>query len=92
MFVLVQTPAGFDAGTHGARCSTDVTDYLLTTEKDIVEATFTVNGFSFAGRGQNAGLVFVRMKDYATAAARGPEGAGAGRPDCSGTSRATRTR
>ena len=25
---------------------------------------FTVNGFSFAGRGQNSGLVFVRIKDY----------------------------
>jgi multidrug efflux pump len=30
-----------------------------------VESVFTVNGFSFAGRGQNSGLVFVRMKDYA---------------------------
>ena len=43
----------------------DVPNYLLNDEKSIVESVFTVNGFSFAGRGQNSGLVFVRMKDYA---------------------------
>jgi multidrug efflux pump len=64
MFVLVQTPSGSTQETT-ARALKDVSDYLLTTEKSIVESTFTVNGFSFAGRGQNAGLVFVRMKDYA---------------------------
>ncbi|MDR5731180.1 efflux RND transporter permease subunit [Caballeronia sp. LZ025] len=64
MFVLVQTPAGSTQETT-ARALKDVSDYLLNDEKSIVESTFTVNGFSFAGRGQNAGLVFVRMKDYA---------------------------
>ncbi|MGF6293725.1 efflux RND transporter permease subunit [Paraburkholderia youngii] len=64
MFVLVQTPSGSTQETT-ARALKDVSDYLLTDEKAIVESTFTVNGFSFAGRGQNAGLVFVRMKDYA---------------------------
>ncbi|MDR5853734.1 efflux RND transporter permease subunit [Caballeronia sp. LZ062] len=64
MFVLVQTPAGSTQETT-ARALKDVSDYLLNQEASIVESTFTVNGFSFAGRGQNAGLVFVRMKDYA---------------------------
>ncbi|HVE09379.1 MAG TPA: efflux RND transporter permease subunit, partial [Paraburkholderia sp.] len=64
MFVLVQTPAGSTQETT-ARALKDVSDYLLNDEKSIVESTFTVNGFSFAGRGQNSGLVFVRMKDYA---------------------------
>jgi multidrug efflux pump len=63
MFVLVQTPAGSTQETT-AHALKDVSDYLLNEEKSIVEATFTVNGFSFAGRGQNAGLVFVRMRDY----------------------------
>ncbi len=63
MFVLVQTPAGSTQETTG-RALKDISDYLLTDEKGIVESTFTVNGFSFAGRGQNSGLVFVRMKDY----------------------------
>jgi multidrug efflux pump len=63
MFVLVQTPSGSTQETT-AHALKDISDYLLTTEKGIVESVFTVNGFSFAGRGQNAGLVFVRMKDY----------------------------
>jgi multidrug efflux pump len=29
-----------------------------------VSGVFTVNGFSFGGHGQNAGLVFVRLKDW----------------------------
>ncbi|WP_254221889.1 efflux RND transporter permease subunit [Burkholderia multivorans] len=64
MFVVVQTPPGSTQETT-ARTLKNVSDYLLTDEKDIVESVFTVNGFSFAGRGQNAGMAFVRMKDYA---------------------------
>ncbi|WP_225031409.1 efflux RND transporter permease subunit [Paraburkholderia sp. XV] len=63
MFVLVQTPPGSTQETT-ARALKNVTDYLLNDEKDIVESVFTVNGFSFAGRGQNAGIAFVRMKGY----------------------------
>ncbi|ABC22851.1 efflux RND transporter permease subunit [Rhodospirillum rubrum] len=33
-------------------------------EADFVEGVFTVNGFSFSGRGQNSGLAFVRMKNW----------------------------
>ncbi|WP_322059915.1 efflux RND transporter permease subunit [Paraburkholderia sp. J63] len=63
MFVIVQTPSGSTQETT-ARTLANIQNYLLNDEKDIVESTFTVNGFSFAGRGQNSGLVFVRMKDY----------------------------
>jgi len=63
MFVLVQTPPGSTQETT-ARTLKNVTDCLLHDEKDIVDSVFTVNGFSFAGRGQNAGIAFVRMKDY----------------------------
>ncbi|KMZ11199.1 RND efflux system, inner membrane transporter CmeB, partial [Candidatus Burkholderia humilis] len=63
MFVLVASPAGSTQElTH--RALNDVLDYLLKKEGDIVEAAFTVNGYSFAGRGQNSGLVFVRLKDF----------------------------
>ena len=48
-----------------AKTLANISDYLLKDEKEIVESAFTVNGFSFAGRGQNSGLVFVRLKDYA---------------------------
>jgi len=64
MFVLVQAPVG-STQERTAKVLLDVQNYLLNDEKAIVESVFTVNGFSFAGRGQNSGLVFVRMKDYA---------------------------
>ncbi|WP_454726606.1 MULTISPECIES: efflux RND transporter permease subunit [Cupriavidus] len=63
MFVLVQAPVG-STQERTAKVLADVQDYLLNQEKDVVEAVLTVNGFSFAGRGQNSGLVFVRMKDF----------------------------
>ncbi|HQW54137.1 MAG TPA: efflux RND transporter permease subunit, partial [Acinetobacter sp.] len=33
-------------------------------EKSTVESIFTVSGFSFTGMGQNAGLAFVKLKDW----------------------------
>jgi HAE1 family hydrophobic/amphiphilic exporter-1 len=33
-------------------------------EKDAVESMMTVSGMSFSGRGQNAGLAFVKLKDW----------------------------
>lgn len=41
-----------------------MTDYYLTNEKDNVESVFAVNGFGFAGRGQNTGIAFVSLKDW----------------------------
>ena len=41
-----------------------VESYFLETEKDSVEGIFTLAGFNFAGRGQNAGMAFVRLKDW----------------------------
>ncbi|CAH2031893.1 efflux RND transporter permease subunit [Trichlorobacter ammonificans] len=38
--------------------------HFLENEKDSVETIITVAGFSFAGRGQNMGLAFVRLKDW----------------------------
>ncbi|CAJ0991277.1 efflux RND transporter permease subunit [Sodalis praecaptivus] len=42
----------------------EVTQYYLNNEKDNVRSVFTVNGFGFAGRGQNSGIVFVSLKDW----------------------------
>ncbi|GAA0371285.1 multidrug efflux RND transporter permease subunit AcrB [Bowmanella denitrificans] len=33
-------------------------------KEEAVQSAFTVTGFSFAGRGQNVGLAFVRLKDW----------------------------
>ncbi|CAX58567.1 Acriflavine resistance protein B [Erwinia billingiae Eb661] len=41
-----------------------VTDYFLTKENDNVKSVFTVNGFGFAGRGQNTGIAFVSLKPW----------------------------
>jgi len=42
-----------------------VKDYFLENEKDAVERIMTVAGVSFSGRGQNSGLAFVKLKDWA---------------------------
>jgi multidrug efflux pump len=41
-----------------------VRNYYLTQENGNVVSAFTVAGFSFAGTGQNMGLVFAQMKDW----------------------------
>jgi hydrophobe/amphiphile efflux-1 (HAE1) family protein len=41
-----------------------VEKYFLTDEKDNVDSVFAVNGFSFAGNGQNAAMFFVQLKDW----------------------------
>jgi len=38
--------------------------HFMENEKQTVEAIITVAGFSFAGRGQNMGLAFVKLKDW----------------------------
>ncbi|HQR20628.1 MAG TPA: efflux RND transporter permease subunit [Burkholderiaceae bacterium] len=42
----------------------EVQRHYLEDEKGTVEALFTVAGFSFSGTGQNAGIAFVRLKDW----------------------------
>ena len=39
-------------------------NYYLTQEKDAVESVLWVVGVNFSGRGQNTGLMFVKMKDW----------------------------
>ncbi|WP_151826002.1 multidrug efflux RND transporter permease subunit AdeJ [Acinetobacter junii] len=41
-----------------------MTGYFLNKEKENVESIFTVSGFSFTGVGQNAGLAFIKLKDW----------------------------
>ena len=41
-----------------------VTDYLMTKEQPSVESALVISGFSFVGRGQNSGLVFVKLKHW----------------------------
>ncbi|WP_242394607.1 efflux RND transporter permease subunit [Anaeromyxobacter oryzisoli] len=41
-----------------------VSRHYLEDEKDAVEGVMSIVGFSFAGRGQNSGVAFVRLKDW----------------------------
>jgi multidrug efflux pump len=63
IFAQVTSPPGATL-ERTQKSLTEVRDYFLTQEKDAVLGVFTVPGFSFAARGQAAGLVFVRMKDW----------------------------
>ncbi|KRA71819.1 multidrug transporter [Caulobacter sp. Root656] len=63
MFTLVQLPPG--APEERTQAVLDqVRNHFLVDEKESVQAVFTVAGFSFAGAGQNAGLAFIRLRDF----------------------------
>ncbi|MBP9721986.1 MAG: efflux RND transporter permease subunit [Gammaproteobacteria bacterium] len=63
MFALISTPP--NATTERTmKVVKQLENYLLTKEQDNVKNFFTVVGFSFAGRGQNAGMAFVNLKDW----------------------------
>jgi len=46
------------------RVMNKVRDHFLIDQKDAVESCMTITGTSFAGRGQNMGLAFVKLKDW----------------------------
>ncbi|MEJ7735315.1 MAG: efflux RND transporter permease subunit [Polyangiaceae bacterium] len=41
-----------------------ISDYLLDEEKATVDSVFSITGFGFAGRGQNSGLAFIKLRDW----------------------------
>ena len=63
LFVQVSAPPG-SASELTQRALNEARDFFLKDEGALVSGVFTVNGFSFGGHGQNAGLVFVRLKDW----------------------------
>ncbi len=63
LFTLIQGPTGATA-ERTLEVIKQVEDYYLDQESEMVESAFGVAGFSFAGQGQNLGLVFVRLKDW----------------------------
>jgi multidrug efflux pump len=60
---MAQLPAGATQ-ERTQKVLDDVTRYYLEKEKANVNSVFTVNGFGFAGRGQNTGLAFISLKDW----------------------------
>ena len=63
MMVMVQLPPNASAARTDKVLQT-VSQHLLDNEKDTVNSVMAVNGFNFAGRGQNSGLLFVELKPF----------------------------
>ncbi len=63
LFVMVMLPTG-STQEQTLKVIDKVRDHFLIDQKEAVESMFGVAGFSFAGRGQNAGLAFVKLKDW----------------------------
>ncbi|MEN9975025.1 MAG: efflux pump, family, inner membrane protein, partial [Verrucomicrobiota bacterium] len=60
---LVQLPAGATL-ERTVKVMHAIEDHFEKNESKAVDSVITVAGFSFAGRGQNMGLAFVRLKDW----------------------------
>jgi hydrophobe/amphiphile efflux-1 (HAE1) family protein len=63
LFVQVSAPPGATV-ERTQRAVDEINRYVLQEEKANVESAMGILGFSFAGRGQNSAIVFVRMKDW----------------------------
>ena len=63
LFAMVQAPVG---ATQERTMETmkKIERHFLDNEKEAVTSIFTVQGFSFAGTGQNTGVAFVSLKDW----------------------------
>ncbi len=63
LMAMVQLPVG--ATTERTEAVLDnMRHYFQENEKDNVASVMTVAGFSFAGRGQNSGMAFIKLKDW----------------------------
>tara|TARA_R110001592_G_scaffold246909_1_gene508918 strand:+ start:568 stop:3756 length:3189 start_codon:yes stop_codon:yes gene_type:complete len=63
MYTLIQLPEGATQDRTLAVLK-QVEHHFLETEKENIDTLFGVVGFSFAGRGQNVGITFIRFKDW----------------------------
>ncbi|MED5493208.1 MAG: efflux RND transporter permease subunit [Pseudomonadota bacterium] len=63
LYAQVQAPVGSSA-ERTQQTVDAMRNYLLEQESDTVNSVFTVTGFNFAGRGQNAGLAFIGLKPW----------------------------
>jgi multidrug efflux pump len=60
---MVQAPVGATQ-ERTMQSMQKLEQHFLQNEKNAVESVFTVQGFSFAGTGQNNGLAFIKLKDW----------------------------
>jgi len=62
LFSMIQAPVGATQ-ERTMQAIEQLEDHFLDNEP-AVESLFTVQGFSFAGEGQNAGMAFIKLKDW----------------------------
>jgi len=62
-YVQVIAPPGATTD-RTQRALDELNRYLLEDEKAVVQSFFGINGFSFSGRGQNAGLGFISLRPW----------------------------
>ena len=63
MIALVQGPSGSTTARTEKALDT-IQDHFLKTEGKNIQGVFTINGFSFAGTGQNTGIAFIPLKGW----------------------------
>jgi len=63
MFIQATLPSGSTL-EQTDEVMAEVRNYLLVDEKETVESLFTASGRGFSGAGQNAGLAFVKLRDW----------------------------
>ncbi len=63
MYAMVQLPVGATQ-QRTLKVLEKMEHHFLEEQKEAVDSLFTVAGFSFAGRGQNMGLAFVKLRDW----------------------------
>lgn len=63
MFTQMVLPQGASQ-ERSVEVMNEVEKFYLENEAENVESVFSVIGFSFSGSGQNAGLMFVKLKDW----------------------------
>jgi len=63
IFVQVAAPVGATT-SRTEQVVQAVSKYLREDEKQAVQSVFSITGFNFAGRGQNAAMMFVKLRDW----------------------------
>lgn len=63
LFTVIQTPVGATQ-QRTQKVMEQVREYYTENESEHIESVFSVQGFSFAGSGQNNGMAFVKLKDW----------------------------
>lgn len=63
MFTLLSTPPGTSLQETMKKVEA-MEDFYLDQADDAVDGLFAAGGFSFAGRAQNVGIAFIKMKDW----------------------------